>query len=196
MDNIFPSLEKILQRTEQAIHNFMSIITPVIENAKDDHERLYWHHIFEEEDHRLDRINTLLPKISQVQKTPIDPNHGEFIRLLQDVSLEKFGLHNFLEHLDLSLFSFKDSEHQSAIQSMRDMTAEDYQEIKRYMQVLNEKYEGAALNAATPTDEKQNVNTSLKIDKYAEHEHAHHSHPVSHEASTKKRLTVGSLKLD
>ena len=41
----------------------MGIITPIIENAKDDHERLYWHHIYEEEEHRSYRLDILLPKI-------------------------------------------------------------------------------------------------------------------------------------
>ena len=34
----------------------------------------------------------------------------ELVHLLQDISLEKFGLHNFLEHLDLFLFQFKEPE--------------------------------------------------------------------------------------
>ena len=52
-----------LTRTKEALMEFMGIITPIIENAKDDHERLFWHHIFEEEEHRSDRLDILMPKI-------------------------------------------------------------------------------------------------------------------------------------
>lgn len=192
MEDLFDGIGKILGRTKGAVDEFMGIITPVIENAKDDHERLYWHHIYEEEEHRLDRLNALLPKIDSYQQKPLDPEQGEFIRLLQDVSLEKFGLHNFLEHLDLSLFSFQDTEHQDSIKKMRDMTAADYQEIKQMMQFLNDRYEGASLNAAIPTDEKEHAGEHVKIEKYA------NSPEVIETANSRsfsvKRLTVGSLK--
>ncbi|WP_035178714.1 IMEF encapsulin system ferritin-like cargo protein [Alkalihalobacterium bogoriense] len=192
MSENFPKLEGILERTKDALLGFMDIITPVIENAKDDHERLYWHHIYEEEEHRLDRINVLLPKVKDVQTKELDPSQGEFIRLLQDVSLEKFGLHNFLEHLDLSLFQFKNTEHGEPIQKMRDMTAEDYQEIKGIMQDLNDKYDLTSLAASTPTDEKEGKADHLKIDMYTQSESQATSH--SNELGYKKKFTVGSLK--
>lgn len=192
MENVFPGLQKILESTRQGIHDFMGIITPVIENSKDDHERLYWHHIYEEEEHRADRINILLPKIEAALKEPLDPNQGEFIRLLQDISLEKFGLHNFLEHLDLSLFSFKDTEHEEAIQGMRNMTDADYQEIKQMVQDLNDDYEGINLSAGTPTDEKEHVTGNLKIDKYQGN--SNQKELESSARVPKRGLTVGSLK--
>ena len=97
----------------------MGIITPIIETATDDHERLYWHHIYEEEEHRSDRLDILMPKIQAVAKkwSGFLDNQLEFVHLLQDISLEKFGLHNFLEHLDLSLFQFKGTEFEGKIQS-------------------------------------------------------------------------------
>ena len=112
MEIIFKEMASIFNRTKNALTEFMGIITPIIENAKDDHERLYWHHIYEEEEHRSDRLDILLPKIQEQLKNGADisSNQPGFVHLLQDISLEKFGLHNFLEHLDLSLFQFKGTE--------------------------------------------------------------------------------------
>ncbi|WLR52687.1 hypothetical protein LC040_07295 [Bacillus tianshenii] len=190
MNENFSVLEPILNRTKDAVQQFMGIITPVIEDAKDEHERLYWHHIYEEEEHRLDRLNVLLPKIVHMQAS--EQNKGELVRLLQDISLEKFGLHNFLEHLDLSLFQFKETEHGSAIQTMRDMTAVDYHEMKGIMNELNSKYEGTSIEAATPTDEKEGAAQSLKAMQYVESDEPKKMHPVKEQQT--KRLTVGSLK--
>jgi hypothetical protein len=75
MSEQFFDLKEIFLRTKEAIHNFMDILTPRIENAKDDHERLYYHHIYEEEEQRLDRLSALIPKIeffleSDIPNTP------------------------------------------------------------------------------------------------------------------------------
>ena len=65
VEMIFKEMASIFNRTKNALTEFMGIITPIIENAKDDHERLYWHHIYEEEEHRSDRLDMLLPKIQE-----------------------------------------------------------------------------------------------------------------------------------
>lgn len=192
VSQLFPHLENMMVRTKEAIHEFMQIITPEIEEAKDEHQRLYWHHIYEEEEHRLDRIHALLPKLSEASSSA-SFSEGEFIRLLQDISLEKFGLHNFLEHLDLSLFQFKDTQHEEKIQSMRDMTAEDYQQIKQIVETLNEKYDGADLSAGTPTDEKEGVPEGLKVELYTKG-HSTSIDPKKDKSNTSKHLTIGSLK--
>ena len=51
---------------ERKVHkgSLWEILTPIIEKAKDDHERLFWHHIYEEEEHRSDRLDILMPKDS------------------------------------------------------------------------------------------------------------------------------------
>lgn len=46
----------------------MNMLDPVIQNAKDDHERLYYHHIYEEEEQRLSRLVELIPLISKFEK--------------------------------------------------------------------------------------------------------------------------------
>ncbi|QOY35781.1 IMEF encapsulin system ferritin-like cargo protein [Anaerobacillus isosaccharinicus] len=195
----FVDLRAMFLRTKQGIHEFMSILQPRIENAKDDHERLYYHHIFEEEEQRLDRLNALLPTLDYYidNAESRNSNDFQFIRLLQDISLEKFGLHNFLEHLDLALFSFKDPEHQDKLTKMRNITADDYQTIKVILESLNENFDGAA-NAAgsTPTDEKEDVDASLKIDKYTSTtpKQGDLIEKPREEKKTTKRLTVGSLK--
>ena len=198
-------MDEIFSRTKLALADFMGIITPIIDNAKDDHERLYWHHIYEEEDHRSDRLNLLLPKLQEQIKSGVADfsNHPEFVHMLQDISLEKFGLHNFLEHLDLSLFQFKGTEYEGQIQKLRDFTYEDYQQMKVILEKLNQEYKGGiGLTTSIPTDEKEGVSANLKIDAYTNgHSHSNghnHDHDHSHQQSqTKQRvqktLTVGSL---
>ncbi|GAB7388874.1 hypothetical protein BSNK01_27120 [Bacillaceae bacterium] len=167
----FARLFDIFSRTKDAIRDFMAILQPTIDQARDEHERLYYHHLFEEEDHRLDRLQELLPKLEHFirKEEAMDTQNREFIGLLQDLSLEKFGLHNFLEHLDLALFHFKGTPHEEQLQKMRDMTHEDYQNVKKILFLLNERFDGAAETAAgTPTDEKAHVTDSVKVARYAD----------------------------
>jgi len=195
----FLLLKDIFIRTQEALIEFMEILEPAIKNAKDDHERLYFHHIYEEEDHRLDRLKEVLPKLD-VFIDDEEAWHSEnlaFIYLLQDISLEKFGLHNFLEHLDLALFQFKDTEHFERLQQLRDLTAEDYKQIKRILQTLNEQFDGAASKGGSvPTDEKEGkdgVKISMYMDETAD---SNRSSAMQHATGFNKRgLTVGSLKM-
>lgn len=79
---------------------------------------------------------------------------------------------------------------------MRNITADDYQTIKVIINSLNENFDGAA-NAAgsTPTDEKKDVDASLKIDKYTSTPEIDASiQSQNKKARTTKKLTVGSLK--
>ena len=83
-----------------------------------------------------------MPKIQSVLKNGhISINQLELVHLLQDISLEKFGLHNFLEHLDLFLFQFKEPELVGKIQPLRDFTYEDYQQMKVIMEKLNGEFQ-------------------------------------------------------
>jgi hypothetical protein len=201
MTQHFSHLQDIFSRTQNAIDSFMGILHPAIDQAKDEHERLYYHHIFEEEDHRLDRLREMQPKLDVFIESDhaADTNNREFVSLLQDISLEKFGLHNFLEHLDLALFHFKDSESHERLQSMRDITYEDYQAIKEILLSLNSQYDDAANSAgSTPTDEKDHVDQSFKVDLHSKVTDAKDANPskveVNKPLSNKKGLTVGSLK--
>lgn len=164
----------------------MSMLTPVIENAKDEHEHLYYHHIYEEEEHRLSRLKELLPLIEKFQRGeyPISPQHREFNQLLQELNLEKFGLHNFVEHLDLAMFSFKDEERHSILSKMREDSYSDYQKVKQILIEINNKFNHVY-----------------------EDPHEHHDHDGDHLALTESaqqlsstpaqanpyKLTVGSL---
>jgi hypothetical protein len=195
----FLNLKDIFNRANQALSDFMGILEPAIENAKDEHEKLYFHHIYEEEEHRSDRLQELLPKLDSFIENPAAQNTGnpEFIHVLQDISLERFGLHNFLEHLDLALYQFKDTEHANRLQEMREMTFEDYQETKKIMQVLNEQFDGAASRGGSvPTDEKEDVKEELKI-MYTDGVAAYiGQNPIQTQTQIKKKgLTVGSLKI-
>lgn len=169
----------------------MGIITPIIENANDDHERLDGHHIYEEEEHRSDN---LLPKIQGLLKNGanISRNHVEFLHLLQDISLEKFGLHNFLEHLDLFLFQFKGTEFKEEIQTLRNFPYEDYQQMKVILEKLNQEFQGGIqLHTSIPTDEKEETGPNVKVDASS---HNHVNEPSPTKPSLRKSLTVGSLK--
>ncbi|WP_223881983.1 IMEF encapsulin system ferritin-like cargo protein [Niallia endozanthoxylica] len=194
METSFTEMDSIFNRTKNALVEFMGILTPIIENAQDDHERLFWHHIYEEEEHRSDRLDILMPKIQAVRKNGADlsNNQPEFVHLLQDISLEKFGLHNFLEHLDLFLFQFKDTELEGKIQGLRNFTYEDYQQMKVILEKLNQEFQGGTeFKTSIPTDEKEGNGSNVKIEAYSQH----HSHEPAHsKQSFRKTLTVGSLK--
>ena len=187
---IFTEIDLIFKRTKKALADFIAILTPIIENSTDDHERLYWHHIYEEEEHRSDRLDLLMPKIQEGLKDDANffSNQLEFIHLLQDISLEKFGLHNFLEHLDLFLFPFKGTELEEKIQELRNLTFEDYQKMKEIMEKLNQEFPGGnTFHTSVPTDEKEQNNNHVKMDMYSQKQV-----PLK----PRKSLTVGSLKKD
>jgi hypothetical protein len=140
------ALEKfhtIFSSTKSAIEHFMGILDPVIEQTNDEHEHLYYHHIYEEEEHRLGRLNELIPLIEKFQEgtIPFTPNQREFNRLLQELNLEKFGLHNFVEHLDLALFQFKDEERQRLLKEMRENSYSDYLLVKQMLVEINDRFD-------------------------------------------------------
>lgn len=185
---VIKELEELFVRTEEAVTTFMNILQPKIAGATDEYQHLYWHHIYEEEEQRLDRLRDLLPKvnfyINNRENQSID--NLEFIHLLQDISLEKFGLHNFEEHLDLALYDDSASEHGETLRTMRQMTEADYEKIKELLIALNDAYGGAANRAGSiPTDEKENFGDHVKLDKFTSEKTI---------IPTQKRLTVGSLK--
>jgi hypothetical protein len=136
-------LYRIFTTTKTAIEDFMNVLEPAIANAKDDHERLYHHHIYEEEEHRLGRLAELLPLIQKFQNEDIvfSPENRDSNRLLQELNLEKFGLHNFVEHLDLALFQFTDDERQARLKEMRDVSYSDYNTVKELLVDLNNRFD-------------------------------------------------------
>lgn len=171
--------------TKDAIEKFMNMLDPVIRNAKDDHERLYYHHIYEEEEQRLSRLAELIPLISKFEnekeEKDFSPTNNEFNRLLQELNLEKFGLHNFVEHLDLALFKFTDEARSTLLKQMRDISYQDYQQVKEMLKKINEQFDHAY------------------VDPHAHHDE-HHDHlappsslPRVKQPEKKKGFTVGSL---
>ncbi|WP_420490254.1 IMEF encapsulin system ferritin-like cargo protein [Neobacillus drentensis] len=177
---------RIFTTTYDAIEKFMNMLDPVIENATDDHERLYYHHIFEEEEQRLSRLVELIPLIStfEKEKNEVDfaPTNNEFNRLLQELNLEKFGLHNFVEHLDLALFRFTDEERSTMLNQLREVSYQDYQQVKAMLNDINSRFDHEY------------------TDPHAHHDE-HHDHldrstiagPVAVPTKHKKGFTVGSL---
>lgn len=179
----------IFTTTKDAIEKFMNMLDPVIQNATDDHERLYYHHIFEEEEQRLSRLVELIPLISKFENEKDEkdfaPTNNEFNRLLQELNLEKFGLHNFVEHLDLALFRFTDEERSTMLNQLREVSYRDYQQVKTMLLEINQRFDNDY------------------IDPHAHHDHDHDHLDRSGTASTpvptvaaakyKKGFTVGSL---
>ncbi|WP_458412417.1 IMEF encapsulin system ferritin-like cargo protein [Schinkia sp. CFF1] len=197
-NEIMKELEELFIRTENAVARFMEMVQSKIETAGDEHQHLYWHHIYEEEEQRMDRLQDLLPRVNFYIN-----NHGnqsinnlEFIHLLQDISLEKFGLHNFEEHLDLALFD----QHgggalEEELRAMRQMTETDYERMKEILISLNQTFDGAANRAgSTPTDEKEHVHDHLKIEKFVSNSKSNQDFSQAPPAASHKKLTVGSLK--
>ncbi|KAB2334801.1 hypothetical protein F7731_13650 [Cytobacillus depressus] len=178
---------RIFTTTKEAIEKFMAMLDPVIEFAKDDHERLYYHHIYEEEEQRLSRLDVLIPLISKFEdikdERAFSPTNNEFNRLLQELNLEKFGLHNFVEHLDLALFQFTDEERSTLLNKLRADAYGDYQQVKAMLLEINQHFDHDY------------------VDPHAHHDE-HHDHlappstgqTVKTISSHKKGFTVGSLK--
>ncbi|WHX99900.1 IMEF encapsulin system ferritin-like cargo protein [Neobacillus sp. DY30] len=179
---------QIFTTTKDAIEKFMNMLDPVIQNAADEHERLYYHHIYEEEEQRLSRLVVLIPLIQKFQQVKdekeFSPANNEFNRLLQELNLEKFGLHNFVEHLDLALFRFTDEERSTLLNSLREVSYKDYQQVKQMLIDINSRFD-----------------TNF-VDPHAYHDE-HHDHldrsatatVIAHIPQTKQRrgFTVGSL---
>jgi hypothetical protein len=179
---------QIFTTTKDAIEKFMNMLDPVIQNATDEHERLYYHHIYEEEEQRLSRLVVMIPLISKFQQvkneTEFSPTNNEFNRLLQELNLEKFGLHNFVEHLDLALFRFTDEERSSLLNSLREVSYKDYQQVKQMLIEINSRFDTNYVDPHAHHDE--------------EHDHLDRSGTateVNHAPQTKQRrgFTVGSL---
>jgi hypothetical protein len=125
------------------IEEFMNMLEPIFKNTQDDHERLYYHHIYEEEEQRLSRLALLVPLLQSFEKgeETVSTSNSDFNRLLQELNLEKFGLHNFVEHLDLALYHFKDEERSTSLTRMRELTYKDYQRVKVMLQEINDRFD-------------------------------------------------------
>lgn len=183
-------LQQIFERTRDAAGQFMGLLEPIINTAQDEHTRLYYHHIFEEEEQRTGRLNQLIPDLQSIQQDGLldSLSDRELSYLLSDLNLERFGLHNFREHLELALYHFTDESTRSLLEQLHGMTQNDYLAVKEYMTEISNQL----------SDKK-----TMMID---DHDEGHSIHEVDHIkasslASTasihfvdKKGLTVGSLR--
>ncbi|CAM5784910.1 MULTISPECIES: IMEF encapsulin system ferritin-like cargo protein [Brevibacillus] len=191
-------LHAIFSRTRGYIDRFAEIIQPIIDAAQDEHTRLYYHHILEEEEQRLGRLQELIPYIGSLDeaKKAEQLSDRELSRLLSDINLERFGLHNFREHLELSLYEFKDEETRQLLNSMRESTQEDYLRVKEIMAALSERFSDVHRPDLTDHDEGYDIHQ-------VDHLKASSSPAVANTGKTaaapaaktgRKGLTVGSLK--
>jgi hypothetical protein len=183
----------IFTTTKDAIEKFMNLLDPVIQHANDDHERLYYHHIFEEEEQRLSRLEVLIPLINKFQQEKdakdFTPSNNEFNRLLQELNLEKFGLHNFVEHLDLALFRFTDEERSTLLNQLREVSYKDYQQVKAMLTEINGRFDTNYVDPHDHHDEEHDhldrsaASTTVKVTEPTK----------NHAKQLKKGFTVGSL---
>ncbi|MDR7314278.1 IMEF encapsulin system ferritin-like cargo protein [Brevibacillus nitrificans] len=194
----FTQLHTIFDRTRGYINRFMGIIQPIIDAAQDEHTRLYYHHILEEEEQRMGRLQQLVPHLESLsaEKKSDQLSDRELSQLLSDINLERFGLHNFREHLELSLYEFRDDETRMELDGMREKTHADYLQVKDIMSKLSERFSDVYTTDLTDHDEGHDVHQvdHLKASANAPQGVAsvitHPQAPVS----GKKGLTVGSLK--
>ena len=194
-------LHAIFDRTRGYINRFMSIIQPIIDAAQDEHTRLYYHHILEEEEQRMGRLQELVPYLENVseKESLAQLSDRELSQLLSDVNLERFGLHNFREHLELSLYEFQDDETRTTLDGMREKTHADYLQVKEIMASLSGRFSDGSHPDLTDHDEGHDVHQvdHLKASATAAHGVASiikHTAPAKTAAPGKKGLTVGSLK--
>lgn len=190
-------LHAIFDRTQGYIHRFMSLIQPIIDAAQDEHTRLYYHHILEEEEQREDRLKELIPYLQSLTAEKAEQlSDRELSRLLSDINLERFGLHNFREHLELALYEFRDEETRLDLDGMRATTHEDYLRVKEIMASLSERFSDVSHPALTDHDEGHDIHAvdhlkaSAALPKGVASVIKHETSP----APAKKGLTVGSLK--
>lgn len=190
---LLSQLQAILERTRDYIGRFMGLIQPIIDAAQDEHTKLYYHHIFEEEEQRLGRLDELIPYL----RTLIAENKAEHLsdrelsRLLSDINLERFGLHNFREHLELSLYEFADDERRQLLNVMREQTQTDYLRVKEIMSEMSQRLSDTYTVKLTDHDEGHEIHQvdHLKASSAA----GMHIRQEAKQASS-KRLTVGSLR--
>lgn len=191
-------LHTIFDRTRGYINRFMEIIQPIIDAATDEHTRLYYHHILEEEEQRMGRLQELIPYLESIsgEKKTDQLSDRELSRLLSDINLERFGLHNFREHLELSLYEFQDAETRSSLNSMREMTQTDYLQVKEMMASLSERFSDVYRADLTDHDEGHDIHQvdHLKASAAEAHGVASVIKHASPAIPAKKGLTVGSLK--
>jgi hypothetical protein len=190
-------LHAIFDRTKGYINQFMSLIQPIIDAAQDEHTRLYYHHILEEEEQRMDRLQVLIPLLQSLSAEKTDQlSDRELSRLISDINLERFGLHNFREHLELALYEFRDDETRLDLDGMRATTHDDYLRVKEIMATLSEQFSDVAHPSLTDHDEGHDIHQvdHLKASASLPQGVASIITPSSSPAPAKKGLTVGSLK--
>jgi len=191
---MYEELIDIFQRAKGHNQLFRDMLTPVIANAADNHERLYYHHIFEEEEQRMDRLERILPALeSFLHKQEQNSFERDYIHLLQNLHLESFGLHNFLEHLELALFHFTDEERSAKLNEMVNESKADYLRLKEILLKMNEE---EMLSIGTLSSDLHMVDSIAH-----DHSHSHHDGNEGEEELReaapvvlhRKQLTVGSL---
>lgn len=191
-------LHTIFDRTRGYIDQFTAIIQPIVDAATDEHTRLYYHHILEEEEQRMGRLQELIPYLEKVSagKSTDQLSDRELSQMLSDVNLERFGLHNFREHLELSLYEFQDDETRQLLDGMREQTQTDYLKVKEFIASMSQRFSDAAHPDLTDHDEGHDIHQvdHLKASASAPHGVASVIKHAAPAASGKKGLTVGSLK--
>jgi hypothetical protein len=186
----FSRLETIFMRTREAIGNFIALLQPLVDNAQDEHTRLYYHHIIEEEEQRLGRLQELLPYLQSLaaDSKAKQVSDRELSSLLSAINLERFGLHNFREHVELSLYEFSEPQTREWLSRLREETLNDYIAVKEMMAELSQRFTDHPGFDMTDHDEGQEIHQIDHAKASAGKSEPHTFFPA------KKGLTVGSLR--
>jgi hypothetical protein len=135
----FEEMLPIFQETKRSVEIFNSLLVPTIEEAANSHERLYFHHIHEEEEEHLKRLENILEAIHVLsdKNRERSSTHISTFQMISNMITEEFGLHNFQEHLDLALYEFKDdTDKVSMLNGLKEEVQENRNRIRKHMEHL------------------------------------------------------------
>lgn len=134
----FEAMLPVFQATQRDVEAFNKLLQPLIDEAGDEHERLYFHHIQEEEEEHLKRLDRIIKGISSIGGNHLTSVHpvSQF-RLISDMVTEEFGLHNFKEHLDLAIHELREEQDKiTFLTGMKEEVQANRQRFRTHMEDL------------------------------------------------------------
>ncbi|MCS1350087.1 hypothetical protein [Mechercharimyces sp. CAU 1602] len=92
-DHLFHELHTLFKRTKSSIETFVHMLEPAVDNATTEKERLYFHHIIEEEEERLKRLEELIPQLEELTEQPSRVEGSSSKWTVGDLRSNKGGSH-------------------------------------------------------------------------------------------------------
>ncbi|WP_157800932.1 IMEF encapsulin system ferritin-like cargo protein [Bacillus solitudinis] len=147
MEQKLADLHRIALTTKKASYEFMAMLEPVINQTKSDYGRLFYRHIFEEEEEHVKCLTKLLGLLEDISSSP---SNKTLSLLLQALSIEEFVQKRFLHHLDFAIHYFQDEVRQPVVTSMRASIQNDYTELQKILLNFNNQYVKSEEEKTTP----------------------------------------------